>query len=195
MPDGPKFAIHQRASPELQFTAVQERSRGTGNGRWSSLNRLGRPRSELLMRLGSRRFRGRPQMGHKPRTLTATGGQARTLNPTGQEERCTWQPISCTPDLPSWDCHRRDDETSVMGRTLASRSRHREGRCAMPVFAVMTAKGPNWDTSRGNREQQAWDEHAAFFDDLVDRGVVILGGPRRPGPGQQISRGAPAIGG
>jgi uncharacterized protein len=47
----------------------------------------------------------------------------------------------------------------------------------MPVFAVMTAKGPNWDTSRGNREQQAWDEHAAFFDDLVDKGVVILGGP------------------
>jgi hypothetical protein len=34
---------------QLQFTAVQEGSRGTGQGRWSSLNRSGRPRPELLM--------------------------------------------------------------------------------------------------------------------------------------------------
>jgi hypothetical protein len=27
------------------------------------------------------------------------------------------------------------------------------------------------------REQPAWDEHAQFFDQLVERGVVILGGP------------------
>ena len=47
----------------------------------------------------------------------------------------------------------------------------------MAVFAVTTAKGPNWDRARGIREQQAWDEHAAFADSLVDRGVVILGGP------------------
>jgi len=47
----------------------------------------------------------------------------------------------------------------------------------MPVFAVTTAKGPRWDHARGNREQPLWDEHAAFADDLVDRGVVIIGGP------------------
>jgi uncharacterized protein len=47
----------------------------------------------------------------------------------------------------------------------------------MPVFAVTTAKGPNWDHTRGNREQPCWDEHAAFADQLVERGVVIIGGP------------------
>jgi uncharacterized protein YciI len=27
------------------------------------------------------------------------------------------------------------------------------------------------------REQEGWDEHAAFMDDLVDKGAIILGGP------------------
>jgi uncharacterized protein YciI len=47
----------------------------------------------------------------------------------------------------------------------------------MPVFAVSTAKGPNWDRARGSREQSLWDEHAAFADQLVERGVIIIGGP------------------
>ena len=47
----------------------------------------------------------------------------------------------------------------------------------MPVFAVRTAKGPNWDRARGTREQRFWGEHAAFADELVERGVIILGGP------------------
>ena len=47
----------------------------------------------------------------------------------------------------------------------------------MPVFAVATAKGVNWDHSLDIREQPFWDEHAAFADQLVDRGFVILGGP------------------
>lgn len=47
----------------------------------------------------------------------------------------------------------------------------------MAVFAVTTAKGANWDWSRGNREQPWWDEHAAFADALVERGVIIIGGP------------------
>jgi hypothetical protein len=45
------------------------------------------------------------------------------------------------------------------------------------MFTVTRAKGPNWDHARGIREQQAWEEHAAFADGLVDRGIVILGGP------------------
>lgn len=57
---------------------------------------------------------------------------------------------------------------------LAS-SRSRVGRVA--VFAVLTAKAQNWDRSRGNREQEHWDEHAACMDGLVASGVVILGGP------------------
>ena len=45
------------------------------------------------------------------------------------------------------------------------------------MFAVTTAKGPNWMHDRGIREQPVWDEHAKFFDRLVERGVVVLGGP------------------
>jgi uncharacterized protein YciI len=47
----------------------------------------------------------------------------------------------------------------------------------MPVFAVTTAKGSNWDQARSIREQAFWDQHAAFADALTDRGVIILGGP------------------
>jgi uncharacterized protein YciI len=47
----------------------------------------------------------------------------------------------------------------------------------MPVFAVTTAKFSNWDHTRGIREQPFWDQHAAFADTLVDRGIIILGGP------------------
>jgi hypothetical protein len=47
----------------------------------------------------------------------------------------------------------------------------------MPVFAVTTAKGPNWDHTRSIREQSFWDEHGAFADLLVARGVIIIGGP------------------
>jgi uncharacterized protein YciI len=47
----------------------------------------------------------------------------------------------------------------------------------MPVFAVTTAKGVNWDPAHGIRQQRFWDEHAAFADRLVRQGVVFLGGP------------------
>jgi uncharacterized protein YciI len=47
----------------------------------------------------------------------------------------------------------------------------------MPYFAVRLENGPNYDRSRGRREQDGWDEHTAFMDDLVDDGFVILGGP------------------
>lgn len=47
----------------------------------------------------------------------------------------------------------------------------------MAFFALTMVSGPSWDASVGRREQSAWDEHAAFMDDLVDDGFVILGGP------------------
>ena len=47
----------------------------------------------------------------------------------------------------------------------------------MANFAVRLVHGPGWDPSRPIREQDGWDEHAAFMDGLVDDGVVILGGP------------------
>ncbi|MGA2803094.1 MAG: YciI family protein [Acidimicrobiales bacterium] len=47
----------------------------------------------------------------------------------------------------------------------------------MAFFVLTTVHGPNWDVSRYIREQDAWDEHAAFMDRLVEAGFVILGGP------------------
>jgi len=36
--------------------------------------------------------------------------------------------------------------------------------------------GPTW-TSGAVDEQPGWDEHAAFIDDLVERGLMVMGGP------------------
>lgn len=47
----------------------------------------------------------------------------------------------------------------------------------MPVFAVTTAKGANWNHARDIRQQPFWDQHAAFSDQLADGGVIIIGGP------------------
>jgi uncharacterized protein YciI len=47
----------------------------------------------------------------------------------------------------------------------------------MANFAVSLVHGPGWDPSRPIREQDGWDEHAAFMDGLVDDGFLILGGP------------------
>jgi uncharacterized protein YciI len=53
----------------------------------------------------------------------------------------------------------------------------------MANFAVRLVHGPHWDSSRQIRDQEAWDEHAAFMDGLLDDGFVILGGP--VGDGEQ----------
>jgi len=45
------------------------------------------------------------------------------------------------------------------------------------AFVVIEVSGPSWDVSRGRREQDGWDEHAAFMDGLVEEGFVVLGGP------------------
>jgi uncharacterized protein YciI len=44
-------------------------------------------------------------------------------------------------------------------------------------FVCMRRSGPEWDPSRPMEEQSGWEAHAAFMDDLVDRGFVVLGGP------------------
>lgn len=54
----------------------------------------------------------------------------------------------------------------------------------MPVFAVTTARGPRWDPSRDIRDQAGWDAHAAHMDKLVERGLIILGGPIDGDPGE-----------
>ena len=45
------------------------------------------------------------------------------------------------------------------------------------LFVVENAKGPTYDRFRGRREQNGWDAHAAFMDELVERGVIVMGGP------------------
>ena len=44
-------------------------------------------------------------------------------------------------------------------------------------FAVTREQGDRWVASRGLREQEKWDEHAAFMEALAADGFVVLGGP------------------
>jgi len=46
------------------------------------------------------------------------------------------------------------------------------------MFLVVLARtGPEWDASKPLEQQSAWPEHAAFMDNLVDEGFLVLGGP------------------
>jgi uncharacterized protein YciI len=48
----------------------------------------------------------------------------------------------------------------------------------MAMFLVtLLRSGPEWDRSRPMEEQLGWPEHAAFMDQLVDDGFIVLGGP------------------
>src|SRR2546430_16323564 len=42
---------------------------------------------------------------------------------------------------------------------------------------VLRRSGPEYDHSKGLREQSGFDEHADFMDALVDDGFIVLGGP------------------
>ncbi len=44
-------------------------------------------------------------------------------------------------------------------------------------FVCLRRAGPEWDPALAVEEQSGWDAHAAFMDDLVERGFVVLGGP------------------
>jgi uncharacterized protein len=61
----------------------------------------------------------------------------------------------------------------------------------MGNFAVRLVHGPNWDPGRPIREQDGWDEHAAFMDGLVEDGFIILGGP--VGDGEQTLHAVQAV--
>jgi hypothetical protein len=53
----------------------------------------------------------------------------------------------------------------------------------MANFAVRLVHAAGWDPGRPIREQDGWEEHAAFMDGLVADGFLILGGP--VGDGEQ----------
>ena len=44
--------------------------------------------------------------------------------------------------------------------------------------------GPTW-TSGAVDDQPGWDEHAAFIDDLIERGLFVMGGPLADQRGSQ----------
>ena len=51
-------------------------------------------------------------------------------------------------------------------------------RLAMPTrTVVLFSVGPAWVRGRGSRQQAYWDGHAAFIDDLTERGLLVAGGP------------------
>ena len=47
----------------------------------------------------------------------------------------------------------------------------------MGLWVVRLRRGGPWDWSRGMRQQDGWDEHAAFMEGLVEAGFLLLGGP------------------
>ena len=62
----------------------------------------------------------------------------------------------------------------------------------MANYAVRLVHGPGWDPGRPIREQDGWQEHAAFMDGLVEDGFIILGGP--VGDGEQTLHAVEAAG-
>jgi uncharacterized protein YciI len=51
-------------------------------------------------------------------------------------------------------------------------------------YAVLRERGENWDAGLPMRQQEHWEEHAAFMDALADDGFVVPGGPL--GEGEKI---------
>ena len=47
----------------------------------------------------------------------------------------------------------------------------------MEYYVLRLERGGPWDWNRDMREQDGWDDHARFMDDLVHKGSIILGGP------------------
>jgi len=45
------------------------------------------------------------------------------------------------------------------------------------MIMVRMGPGSGWDRSVGSRGQRLWADHAAFMDDLFDRGLIELAGP------------------
>jgi uncharacterized protein YciI len=45
------------------------------------------------------------------------------------------------------------------------------------TFIAISSAGPKADPSKVTRQQPFWDEHAAFIDQLVDEGFILMGGP------------------
>ncbi len=62
----------------------------------------------------------------------------------------------------------------------------KERMCVKNTFVILWAHGPAWVEGKTVREQPYWTEHAAFMDDLFERGMVIMGGPFADGTGSLV---------
>jgi uncharacterized protein YciI len=51
---------------------------------------------------------------------------------------------------------------------------------------VERSPGADWVHGVDTRGQPLWDEHAAFMDDLFERGLVVLAGPIAGGAGEAV---------
>ena len=67
----------------------------------------------------------------------------------------------------------RDTERQRVGRPRRGVEHQRMGS----TFIVMSTAGSNRDHAQGTRDQPYWDEHAAFIDNLIEEGFIVLGGP------------------
>ncbi|HMD49749.1 MAG TPA: hypothetical protein VKG79_11650 [Bryobacteraceae bacterium] len=47
----------------------------------------------------------------------------------------------------------------------------------MQLFAVILLRGGRWRAGAALEQQEEWDQHARFMDNLTERGIVALGGP------------------
>src|SRR2546426_12501192 len=51
----------------------------------------------------------------------------------------------------------------------------------MARWVVRVERGGPWDWSRDMREQDGWDEHAAYMDAMFEEGCALLVGPLEGG--------------
>jgi uncharacterized protein YciI len=56
----------------------------------------------------------------------------------------------------------------------------------VPAYIVERSPGADWVHGVDTREQPLWDEHAAFMDELFERGLVVLAGPIMSGAGEAV---------
>ena len=44
-------------------------------------------------------------------------------------------------------------------------------------LVLLRHSGPEWDLTRPMDQQSKWHDHAKYMDELVDAGIIVLGGP------------------
>lgn len=70
------------------------------------------------------------------------------------------------------------ERTAIDAGEIAATGVHWVGRARRAAhFFCTLVHGDAWDDARGIREQDGWDEHAAFMDGLVADGFIVVGGP------------------